>query len=777
MKWKPWQRKIPEPVEVVSPHERSRTAVFEGAPPRRDNMGGVKAQSGMGTWMPTTHAPMAVDPLEPPNFESFKAMLPSVATVDGNELKVMTYDEAMTSFSLDSTQLKELFTSSQGAIPEALFLWYSSQSFIGYQTCAIVSQQWLVNRALSLPPIDAVRNGYEIATTDEDSEINSKRLADLIRADERFKIPENLVEFGTNVRRFGFRIAIFVVESDDPRYYEKPFNIDGVRPGSYKGITQIDPQWVAPILDKQAAANPAAMDFYEPTWWQISGQLYHKSHLIIHRYMNPPDIIKPAYQYGGIPLTQLILERVYAAERTANEAPMLVQTKRLNVLYTDVAEAILQPDKFIEKLAQWIGFQNNYGVKVAGTDDKVEQFDTSLTDLENVIKTQYELVAAVAGVPATKLMALTPQGFNATGEFEMKNYHELLESEQSSYRPLIKRHHELFIKSELEGDFEVTIVWNSVSSPTFKELAEVQLIQAQRDNALVLTGAIDADDVRTRLIRDADSGYTGIEAFEDLDTDDDGFESLTPEGGEAESVEDPTVSEESLAAGQIMNLTDIVIKVSEGSLPKPAAREILLVSFPMKPEEADKILASIVEGSTEPELPPALGGAPGEGAAEETEETEETATEPPATEDAKVLGYVSIRARAEDETALQDWVTCAGISQGTRPGELHVTVAHSSDGIPGYEPTPTRRYNMRFTGVGLLGDDPKALVLFASNASLQKRHKELIAMGAVHNFDEFLPHVTVKYDPVPGDLELLQAAFSQDKPKSVRFTNERINLA
>ena len=124
-------------------------------------------------------------------------------------------------------------------------------------------------------------------------------------------------------RVFGVRIALFVIESEDPDYYVKPFNADGVTPGSYKGISQIDPYWCTPELSQRAASDPTALDFYEPTYWIINGRRVHKSHLVIMRGPDVGDILKPSYLYGGLSVPQLIYERVYAAERTANEAPQL----------------------------------------------------------------------------------------------------------------------------------------------------------------------------------------------------------------------------------------------------------------------------------------------------------------------------------------------------------------------------------------------------------------------------------------------------------------------
>ena len=64
-------------------------------------------------------------------------------------------------------------------------------------------------------------------------------------------------------------------------------------------------------------------------------EIPQESHFVILRGPEVSDILKPSYLYGGLPLTQLILERVYGAERTANEAPMLALTKRLVVRYME----------------------------------------------------------------------------------------------------------------------------------------------------------------------------------------------------------------------------------------------------------------------------------------------------------------------------------------------------------------------------------------------------------------------------------------------------------
>lgn len=415
------------------------------------------------------------------------------------------------------SSLKRAYAYRDEAVSEALMMWYARQGFIGHQLCAILDQHWLIDKACKMPARDAIRNGFEIVSADGD-EVDEARLKLMKRWDKRMHLKQNLEQFIHMGRVFGVRVVIFKVNSTDSEYYEKPFNPDGVTPGSYKGMVQIDPYWCAPLLDKNAASQPDTMHFYEPTWWIINGKRYHRTHLMIFRNGELPDVLKPTYLYGGVPVPQRIMERVYAAERTANEGPQLTLTKRSTIFYTDLTKALGNWTKFIANLLKWRDALDNYGVKVADkTDDKIEQIDTSLADLDNVIMNQYQLVAAAANVPATKLLGTAPKGFDATGEYDESNYHEELETIQANdMLPMIERHHLLVDRSIVCPKLkclpmETTVEFNPLDTPTAVELSTINLNKAQTDAALQPTGAIDEIDIRNRLRKDTQSGYAGID--------------------------------------------------------------------------------------------------------------------------------------------------------------------------------------------------------------------------------------------------------------------------
>jgi hypothetical protein len=370
-------------------------------------------------------------------------------------------------------------------IPDTILQFYGQHAFIGWQACAILRQNYLINLSCTTPSDDAMAPDFKLTyaknneKTDDEKSVDDEKLQHIKRAAvNEFKIPYLCKQLNVNKKTFGIGLAIPIM--DESVDMSIPFNIDGVQQGSYKGMTLVEPYWCAPQLDAAAASDPASEFFYEPTWWRISGKLIHRSWCIKVVNSELPDILKPSYYYGGIPLTQQIYERVYAAEKTANEAPLLALTKRMLVADADIDNLLANPNAANEIVRAISYMRDNYGVWFKRVGDQVAQIDTSLGDFDALIMTQYQLVSTIAQMPATKLLKTTPKGFNATGEYEWKDYAQILQGiQEHDFKPLISRHLELYTKSEGGSVMDIDVTFNPVDAPTDKEQAEVEEIQSR----------------------------------------------------------------------------------------------------------------------------------------------------------------------------------------------------------------------------------------------------------------------------------------------------------
>lgn len=413
--------------------------------------------------------------------------------------------------------------------------------FIGWNACAVLKQNWLIDRAITIPAGDAIAPGFKLAYADTDTADSNKDgfiseaeqakreqfLKDCLSGIDSCNIRQICRKAEETKKTFGYALVVPVVDGADR---SKPFNPDGIKKSSYKGMTVIEPMWIAPRFG-EGGYNPASGNFYEPEWYVVAGnEKIHKSWCIKLTNSAVPDILKPVYYYGGVPLTQQIFKRVYCAETVANEAPQLAMTKRLLSVEGEVVNAVANPEMFQKQMELFTECRDNFGVVMSERGSNLHQIDTTLTDFDQLIMTQYQLVASIAQMPVTKLLKVQVKGFDSAGNYEMDDYiMALVEIQNNDYTPIIKRHLECFTRSEYGKETNLDILWNAIDTPTEKESAEIREINARRDNILIAAGIISADEARDRLRNDEDGQYTALPAEDDLTDEDLSGDDETPE--------------------------------------------------------------------------------------------------------------------------------------------------------------------------------------------------------------------------------------------------------
>jgi phage-related protein (TIGR01555 family) len=386
-----------------------------------------------------------------------------------------------------------------------------SSSFIGYQAMGIIGQHWLVAKGCYQKGRDALRRGYDI-TRNDGEELSTEDSKLIIAADKKYKVKKNMIRGVGMNNMFGIRHIMF--KNTDKNFdYSKPFNPDAFKNGKYAGISQIDPYWISPWLEAEDLNDPTSINFYDPEFWQVQGKKIHKSHMVILIGEEVSDILKPSYRYGGVSIAQKVYERVYAAERTANEAPQLTMTKRLNVRKVDLEKAQANKARFINNLKTANEYRDNYGQMVIGTGEELHQLETSLSDLDSVITSQYEIVCSIFDIPASKLLGTGHNGFS-TGETDEDYYISSLETLQGTdLEDIANAHYQRLIPSLFNESFDVEVVWKPLKVMSDKDLAEVNNLNSQTAVNEANIGAIDAVDERNRL------GYSGMEALDVIDDD------------------------------------------------------------------------------------------------------------------------------------------------------------------------------------------------------------------------------------------------------------------
>ena len=442
-------------------------------------------------------------------YRSFQKTAPTqpfaVQTTDGKRVAMDASTSPNSNYETDF--VKPLIDSSA---PDIIYDFFARRGFIGFEACAILKQNWIINNACNIPAQDAIRPGYKLVVTggDELSTDELSKIEDISVQD--FHILDVCATAVEKKKVFGSCLVV-------PRFEEDvdmsvPFNPDAVKGKKYKGMVVVEPRWLQFEFREESLGDPLSPDFYEPTWFRMpsSNFLIHKSWCIHLKNTIVPDVLKPTYMWGGIPLTQMIYERVYAAEKVANEAPMLALSKRLLITDVPLTATMFNPEETLNQIKTLLNYRDNWGVISKRPDATVQQIDTSLSDFESVLMSQYQLVAAIAQIPATKLIKAQPAGMNATGEFDFKDYIQSLQTLQSNDMvPIVNLHNRLYTLSNGK-DVHINTVFDPIDVPSKAEMAQVNSTQAQSLSNLVASGIISADEARDVLRSDDDSNFDSL---------------------------------------------------------------------------------------------------------------------------------------------------------------------------------------------------------------------------------------------------------------------------
>lgn len=124
--------------------------------------------------------------------------------------------------------------------------------------------------------------------------------------------------------------------------------------------------------------------------------------------------------------------------------------------------------------------------------------------------------------------------------------------------------------------------------------------------------------------------------------------------------------------------------------------------------------------------------------------------------------YVSLKLPPESVVTIAKIIESSGIQNAMDPQDYHLTLFFSKDKVinnfvPQSDPHP-----ILFEKVGVLGD---YLVLHFVSKSILDRFQEIKDVyGAEHSFPDLMPHISIKKNPVDGDIAKVGTSIADIAP-------------
>jgi len=290
---------------------------------------------------------------------------------------------------------------------------------------------------------------------------------------------------------------------------------------SIERVTAVEPFWSTPSYYN--ATDPSDKYFYNPPSWWVLGQEVHNTRLLNVITRKLPDIIKPAFNFAGISLSQLAFPYVDNWLRTRQAVADLLNNFSVLALKTNL-ESILQGNMveaqgLLNRADFFTKYRSNKGLMLIDKEsEELTQIAVPLAGLSDLQAQAQEHLCTVSGIPAVKLLGVSPAGFNATADGEIRAFYDKKSAEQEAFwRPAIKKIIDIIMISEFrEIDPEIHFTFNPLWQMDKKEDADIRESTARRNSIYINDGVFSSEEIRNALANDIESGYDGIsEKLED----------------------------------------------------------------------------------------------------------------------------------------------------------------------------------------------------------------------------------------------------------------------
>lgn len=399
--------------------------------------------------------------------------------------------------------------------------------FIGYPRLAELAQISEYRSVSETTANEMTRQWIEIKSAGEED--NSEAIRQIEECFERLNVRDVFRKAVETDGLFG-RGQILVQIKDHDGKLANPLLLTEktIAKGSLKALVNIEPMWTTPA--PYNAVDPTLPDFYKPKAWYVMAQEIHASRLFTLISRPVPDMLKPAYNFGGVSMTQLMMPYVERWLRTVDSVSDLLHSFSLSGIKTDMSAILGGSDdgdtNIMLRAELYNRLRDNRGLMLLSKDEEeFFQFNTPLSGLDALLAQSQEQMAAPSHTPLVKLLGITPSGLNASTEGEIAVYYDHIRATQENLLrdPLDKLLKLVQLHLFGKVNDNITFDFAPLQQISETELSAIRKSDTDRDVAYIQAGVVSAEEVRGRLAGEPGSGYNGIDVEDVPEMPDDGF--------------------------------------------------------------------------------------------------------------------------------------------------------------------------------------------------------------------------------------------------------------
>ncbi len=386
-------------------------------------------------------------------------------------------------------------------------------SFMGYMALAQLSQDGVIKAGVDLRADEMTRRWIEFQYQGEGGD---DLIEGITAAMDRLHVQK---VFRDAAQMCGFYGGCLVyidtgdIMAEDMRLPlgtdQDTFKIDSIR-----DLKIIEPFYIAP--GRYSCYSPIDKDYFVPQSWLINGREVHASRFLYFAEDRPPTLLLPSYNFFGVPLAQTVIDSVIGFEESSKSAARMLSKYACTVFKTDMNEVLSggTGSEIQKRIAYFAQYRDNDGVMTVDKESEdIVLAQHALSGVTDIVRQQMEITAAMFGEPAVKLWGISPNGFNATGESDMRSHYDHINAVQERILrdPLEYLVKLLQLNTYGQIDPALTFEFVPLSDEDEKLQAEVQKIKVDSMSQLYDRGIISGEEARHVLATDPESGFDDID--------------------------------------------------------------------------------------------------------------------------------------------------------------------------------------------------------------------------------------------------------------------------
>lgn len=371
---------------------------------------------------------------------------------------------------------------------------------------SLYRDNWVVQNVVGLMVDDMLREWYKLRGT-----ISPEYQDELARVERVTQIRARLNEGLRWGRLYGGAAGLILIRGQEGML-DQPLDLESIMPGTFAGLMILD-RWVGVVPEMGLVQDIGDPDFGLPDYYMVNnaeGKVVarvHHSRIVRFTGRDLPYLEKIAELYWGESEVEALYKDVVAHDNVSSNMAALTFQANINTQEVQNLEQLFslgsteQQRRFWNTMQAMSVVRSNFGIQLINKGDAVHNTQYTFAGLQEVYESMCLNLCGASHYPMTKLFGRSPAGMNATGESDLQNYYDYVDSQrEAKLRPALERLLPVMAMSawgavpdNLQIDFPP--LW----TPTAKEVAEIAKGKAEAIVSVFQGGLLDQQAAQKEL--------------------------------------------------------------------------------------------------------------------------------------------------------------------------------------------------------------------------------------------------------------------------------------